>query len=95
MKPHLIAYIERRSNMLLDARTMQFVKFNSIERLNQWLRKYSILIVIDDFKVVEHHDELNYVLKFYFKELVAKQIKKDGKTSLEEQFDLLIRDAIE
>lgn len=93
MKPHQRTHLEENVNMI-DVNTVQFIKFNSIERLNQWLRKYSILIVVDDFKAVEHRKELNYVLKFRFKEFVAKEINKDGETSLEEQFDLLIRDAI-
>lgn len=43
---------------------MQFMTFNSIDKLNSWLRKYTDLIYIENWSVVD----TGYVIQFRIKD---------------------------
>lgn len=43
---------------------MQFVTFNSLDKLNSWLRKYTDLIYIEKWRVVDN----GYVIQFRIKD---------------------------
>ena len=43
---------------------MQFVTFNSLDKLNSWLRKYTDLIYIENWRVIDN----GYVIQFRIKD---------------------------
>ena len=47
--------------------SQQFVRFNYIGSLNEWLRKYSHLILIEDYQVINMNNELIYIGRFSLK----------------------------
>ena len=49
---------------MINQYTMQFVTFNSLDKLNSWLRKYTDLIYIENWRVVD----TGYVIQFRIKD---------------------------
>lgn len=49
---------------MINQYTMQFMTFNSIDKLNSWLRKYTDLIYIENWSVVD----TGYVIQFRIKD---------------------------
>lgn len=49
---------------MVNQYTMQFVTFNSLDKLNLWLRKYTDLIYIESWQAAE----TSYTIQFHIKE---------------------------
>lgn len=49
---------------MINQYTMQFVTFNSLDKLNSWLRIYTDLIYIEHWSVVDN----GYVIQFRIKD---------------------------
>lgn len=49
---------------MINKFTMQFVAFNSLEKLNSWLKKYTDLIYIESWQAAE----TSYTIQFHIKE---------------------------
>lgn len=72
----------------------QFVRFNYIGSLNEWLRKYSHLVLIKDYQVINIKNELVYIIRFSLKPEADKLARKDkDPVSYKEQFEILINEA--
>lgn len=74
--------------------SQQFVRFNYIGSLNEWLRKYSHLVLIKDYQVINIKNELVYIIRFSLKPEADKLARKDkDPVSYKEQFEILINEA--
>lgn len=72
----------------------QFVRFNYIGSLNEWLQNYSHLVLIKDYQVINIKNELVYIIRFSLKPEADKLACKDKDTvSYKEQFEILINEA--
>ncbi|WP_127795527.1 hypothetical protein [Lactobacillus johnsonii] len=72
----------------------QFVRFNYIGSLNEWLQKYSHLVLIKDYQVINIKNELVYIIRFSLKPEADKLARKDkDPVSYKEQFEILINEA--
>ena len=72
----------------------QFVRFNYIGSLNEWLRKYSHLILIEDYQVINMNNELIYIVRFSLKASANTLAnKRNALISYEQQFKFLINEA--
>ncbi|OYS04932.1 hypothetical protein [Lactobacillus johnsonii] len=72
----------------------QFVRFNYIGSLNEWLQNYSHLVLIKDYQVINIKNELVYIIRFSLKPEADKLARKDkDPVSYKEQFEILINEA--
>lgn len=72
----------------------QFVRFNYIGSLNEWLQNYSNLVLIRDYQVINIKNELVYIIRFSLKPEADKLARKDkDPVSYKEQFEILINEA--
>lgn len=51
----------------MNKNTEQFVRFNYIGSLNEWLKEFSNLILIKDYQVINIKEELVYIIRFSLK----------------------------
>ncbi len=75
----------------MNKNTEQFVRFNYIGSLNEWLKEFSNLILIKDYQVINIKEELVYIIRFSLKgcsDAIACANKE--AISYEEQFSILI-----
>lgn len=74
--------------------SQQFVRFNYIGSLNEWLRKYSHLILIEDYQAININNELIYIIRFSLKASANTLAnKRNAPISYEQQFKFLINEA--
>ncbi len=76
--------------------TNQFVDFNRVVELNEWLRLYGNRIIIDDWQVLRLREVgISYILQFHLNSLVAcKYVNDDGSPiPYDEQLKYLIKRA--
>lgn len=79
---------------MVDNKTKQFVKFNSITKLNQWLRDWTKFVALDSYKIIPIKKELIIVVQFHLT-FYATEIALDEEkfVSYEEQLKMIIADA--
>lgn len=87
-------YTERRF-IMIDDRTIQFVKFNSIRKLNKWMANNTDSIVINDYKMASINNKLTIVVQFHLAGFSSTQITMDDKNpvSYEDQLKAIIKGA--
>ena len=74
--------------------SQQFVRFNYIGSLNEWLRKYNHLVLIEDYQVINMNNELIYIVRFSLKTSANTLAnKRNAPISYEQQFKFLINEA--
>lgn len=63
--------------------TKQFVEFNRVNELNEWLRLYSNRIIIDDWKILRLREVgINYIVQFHLEPKSAKKLFNGSNKSI-------------
>lgn len=81
---------------MTNQETKQFVDFNRVVELNEWLRLYGNRIIIDDWQALRLRETgISYILQFHLNSLVAcKYVNDDGSPiPNDEQLKYLIKQA--
>lgn len=68
---------------MVDYNTKQFVEFNRVNELNEWLRLYSNRIIIDDWKILRLREVgVNYIVQFHLEPKSAKKLFNGNNKSI-------------